>query len=59
VNLCASACPAVPCEICDSNSKAHFTGVGPEDRTGAVKFKMNSKALSDIVNGEIAIQLPS
>jgi len=33
-----SACPAVPCEICDSNSAAHFTGVGPADRTGAGKI---------------------
>ena len=30
-----SACPAVPCEICNSNSAAHFTGVAPADRTGA------------------------
>jgi len=30
------ACPAVPCDICNSNSEAHFTGVGPGDRTGAL-----------------------
>ena len=28
------ACPAVLCEICNSNSAAHFTGVAPGDGTG-------------------------
>ncbi len=36
MNLCLFACPAAPCEICYSNSTAHFTGVVPEDGTGAV-----------------------
>ena len=36
-------------KFCYADPTGDFTGVGPEDRTGAAKFIMNSKELSDIV----------
>jgi len=35
------ACPAVPCESCNSKSEAHFTGVSPKDRTGLKLFSIS------------------